>query len=117
MTLFGDSSRGEVISAEDSVKYWVDLANGGNPMAKTFPDLDGDPDTRISMAAWQSDQGHLIRLYTMHGSGHVMPSRKTRRVERFLGGSAGDLDGVEEVWRFIREAEAARDKIREDAQQ
>jgi polyhydroxybutyrate depolymerase len=108
--LFGDVSRGTVMSAQESVNYWVSLAGVTSaPFSQQLPELDGDPDTSISVQAWSSDSGVLVRLYTMQGSGHVMPSRLHNKIaDLFMGGNAGDLDGVAEVWDFFMAVEASR---------
>lgn len=110
--LFGDVSRGNVMSAQDSAEYWAELAGVSEaPVTQQLPELDGDLDTQISVQAWSSDKGFLVRLYTMHGSGHVMPSRNHSKIARFFGGNAGDLDGVAEVWDFFKAVETKRKAV------
>ncbi|WP_373080848.1 PHB depolymerase family esterase [Zhongshania sp.] len=111
--LAGNVSRGRVLSAQESVEYWVKLAGVNSaPFIQTVPELDGNPNTSISVQAWSSEEGVLVRLYTMQGSGHVMPSKLHNKIiELFMGGNAGDLDGVAEVWDFFQAVEAERKSV------
>jgi polyhydroxybutyrate depolymerase len=99
--VMGDKSRGEVISAADSAAYWRELASAPqDPVARVFPEVDGDPNTKVILQSWQGEAGVEVRLYTLEGSGHVIPTRKVK-FGWILGGSAGDIEAADEIWDFF----------------
>ena len=51
---------------------------------------------------WNGSQGIQIRLYTLQGSGHVIPSKKVH-FGRIFGGNAGDIESADEIWKFFTE--------------
>ncbi len=100
--LFGNSSRGVVRSTADSAKYWTDLAGGVAPAAaQRLPERDGNPDTWIDRQIWHGRDGVEVRLYSLHGSGHVLPSRTSSIMDRVLGGAAADMEAAPELWDFF----------------
>ena len=101
MEILGDKSRGEVISAADSAAYWRELASAPqDPVTKVFPEVDGDPNTKVILQSWQGEGDVEVRLYTLQGSGHVIPTGKVK-FGRMLGGSAGDIEAADEIWAFF----------------
>lgn len=99
--VFGDTSRGSVLSSRATIDYWRQLAGIRQAAIEVdLPETDGNPDTRISLMHWASDSGIRISLYTLHGSGHVVPSRVVS-FGAMLGGDAGDLEAAEEIWDFF----------------
>jgi polyhydroxybutyrate depolymerase len=97
----GNASRGEVISTIDTVNYWRDLAGIDNEaVEKTFPEVDGLQQTSVIEQRWFGDDNKQVRLYTLQGSGHVIPSKMTR-APRILGERVGDISGPEEIVDFF----------------
>lgn len=97
----GNSSRGEVMSTEDTVQYWLGLADIQKPALSTrYPEIDGLPHTWVTEQRWTSDKGKQVRLYTLVGSGHVIPSKITR-FPRILGERAGDISAPEQIINFF----------------
>lgn len=97
----GNSSRGEVRSTEQTMRYWLDLA--GIKTAATrqkFAELDGVDDTSVILQRWHDSIGRELRLYTLQGSGHVIP-KKVARQSPILGWTAGDISGAEQVVDFF----------------
>ncbi|MFN7943005.1 MAG: PHB depolymerase family esterase [Thermoanaerobaculia bacterium] len=100
--LFGNTSRGVVRSTAESAAYWTALAGAAAPPAvQRLPESDGDPKTWIERRTWRGRDGVEVRLYTLHGSGHVLPSRTGSILELALGGAATDLDAAPELWAFF----------------
>lgn len=99
--LFGDSSRGTVMSSADTALYWRRLAK-----------LDQTTSTDRSIASqshagaaidvnqWASKQ-HQIRLYTLHDGGHVVPSPQVH-FGALLGGNVTELEAADEIWAFFK---------------
>jgi polyhydroxybutyrate depolymerase len=99
--LFGNASRGVVLSSELTAKYWRDLAGISQPASvKTFPEVDGLADTSVTQLRWSGENGLEVRLYTLQGSGHVIPS-KIAKAPRIIGIAAADISGPAEIVDFF----------------
>lgn len=102
--IFGDKSRGVVMSSDETVSYWKDLAGiDALPIVKEYPQRDNDPETKVIITSWRGANDIEVRLYTLVGSGHVVPSRKLTFGEAF-GGSARDVEAADEIWDFFQQA-------------
>ena len=99
----GNTSRGLVLSSMDTANYWASLAGANTELAPeimAFPELDGVGSTSVTARHWHGDKGVAVRLYTLTGSGHVIPS-KLVKFPRIIGPSAGDISGPEEIVMFF----------------
>ena len=103
--LFGNTSRGVVLSSMQSFAYWSELAGGGEPTVIDFAEVDGDADTSIRLHA-SKGQHNEVRLYEMIGSGHVVPSM-VATPPRLLGRPAADISGAEELVGFFLSRKAS----------
>jgi polyhydroxybutyrate depolymerase len=106
VSIAGNSSRGEVLSSSATAAYWLGLAGvDGQPVLVQkervqHAERDGDKQTSVEERRWSNSDGIQVRLYTLQGSGHVMPSY-TVRYPRIIGPEAGDISGPEEVVNFF----------------
>lgn len=103
VSIGGNTSRGAVLSSTDTAIYWANLAGANrelSPEIIEYPELDGIANTSVIARHWDSISGVAVRLYTLKGSGHVIPS-KFVRFPRIMGPSAGDISGPEEIVRFF----------------
>ena len=101
VSVMGNTSRGEVISSIDTAYYWKNLASISQPDSViSHPEADGVESTTVTEQRWQNESGLQIRLYSLVGSGHVIPSRITR-FPRVLGGDAADISGPDEIVSFF----------------
>lgn len=100
--LMGNTSRGVVLSATATASYWSDLAGAATAPSKViaFPEADGVASTSVTAKYWAGTNGVEVRLYTLEGAGHVIPSKRTR-FPRILGPGAGDISGPEEIVSFF----------------
>jgi len=99
--IFGDISRGHVLSSQDTINYWLGLAAVHQPpMDVSHAERDGNPDSSVIEQRWQGAMELQIRLYTLQGSGHVIPS-PVARFPRILGGQAGDISAAQEIVGFF----------------
>lgn len=71
-----------------------------DPVTRIFPEVDGGPNTKVILQSWQGEAGVEVRLYTLEGSGHVIPTRKVK-FGRMAGGSVGDIEAADEIWAFF----------------
>jgi len=105
--LFGDSSRGHVRSSLASTEYWLGLAAIDQPpRAIIHPERDGNPNSSVVEQRWLGAMGLQVRLYTLQGSGHVIPS-PVARFPRILGGQAGDISAAQEIVDFFLNLESS----------
>lgn len=105
VSIFGNTSRGTVLSSTDTAKYWANLAGANTELASEiieFPELDGAASTSVTARYWHGANGVDVRLYTLTGSGHVIPSKLVTS-PRIIGPSAGDISGPEEIVMFFNE--------------
>lgn len=105
VSIFGNTSRGNVLSSMDTAKYWASLAGANTELAPEimdFPELDGVASTSVTTRLWRGDNGVDVRLYTLKGSGHVIPSKLVKS-PKIIGPSAGDISGPEEIVMFFNE--------------
>lgn len=101
VVLSGNASRGEVQSSQQSIQYWLTLADiKESPTTKTLAERDGLSHTSVTEQRWQNEQGVQVRLYTLQGSGHVIPSTLSR-APRILGEKAGDISAAQEIVGFF----------------
>jgi polyhydroxybutyrate depolymerase len=99
--VWGNTSRGTVMSASATADYWNTVAGvTAEPEVINFAESDGDDSTSVLQQRWQGQHGTQIRLYTMVGSGHVIPS-KIVKFPRAQGPGAGDISGPEEIIDFF----------------
>ena len=105
--ILGNTSRGTVMSSLDTANYWNRLAGiSGPPQRINYPDRDGRPETSVELSLWHSNDGFQVRLYTLRGSGHVIPARRVP-APRFLGSTAADISGAEEIVNFFMTVDAS----------
>ena len=94
-------NRGSVLSTEDSVAYWAELAgHTGPPVVDRFPDLAKGDDSWVERRSWRSDGVPEVSLYTVHGGGHTVPHPRFR-YPRMLGPTNADIDAAGEIWSFF----------------
>lgn len=106
VSILGNTSRGEVLSASDTARYFARLAGyESGPVITDLPDLNEDDDGRPRLHEW-SGHDYRVRLYEMIGMGHNVPSRKVRMgwlLDWLIGGSNHDLEWANETWAFYRD--------------
>ena len=91
--VMGDASRGSVLSSIASAEYWAELAVASGPEINELPEADGDLDTRVKLSRWTGEKGFTVDLYTLRGSGHVIPAKQDL-FPAIIGPSAGDVSAA-----------------------
>lgn len=103
--------RGEVISAENTVKWWVS-ANQAVPdqlVSRYLPEIDPDDDCQVRMDYYPaSDSGAPVLFYAILGGGHTMPSLnhtglENKVFERLFGPVCHEVEGVQLAWDFFND--------------
>jgi poly(3-hydroxybutyrate) depolymerase len=67
-----------------------------------YPETDGKSNTSVVVKHWDTGTGVQVRLYTLQGSGHVIPS-KIYHFPRIIGPNASDISGPEEIVQFFEQ--------------
>ena len=68
-------NRGAVLSSEDSVDYWRDLAGYTEaPEHVTLPDLDPGDASTVEVTRWRAPDHKTVALYAIQNGGHNAPS-------------------------------------------
>ncbi|GEM90322.1 alpha/beta hydrolase family esterase [Oceanithermus desulfurans] len=106
-----DPTHGTALSTPGSAAFWSQLAGAEAAETHTFPDLDPDDGSTVRYLSYRREGALWVRLYTVEGGGHAAPSLRERYsalYERYFGRQNHDIEAVEEVWRFFREAAPAQ---------
>jgi polyhydroxybutyrate depolymerase len=91
---------GNVQSAEQSARYFADLAGHANqPRVERLPGHDNDRSTWVERRTWSGGSAN-IELLAIHGGGHTI-SQPSVRQPRILGATSVEIDAPEEIWRFF----------------
>ena len=102
------SSRGTVLSTQESIDYWVERnQTSKTPSVTAIMDLDlEDGSTALKHLYSNGDENTEVALYEIVGGGHTEPSILERFRAGFLllvGNQNGDLEMAEEVWAFFQD--------------
>jgi polyhydroxybutyrate depolymerase len=99
--ILGDASRGEVMSADETIGYWVKLAGYAGPgRRQAWPDRVPDDGTAVVTTGWFEAGRHPVSLVTIEGGGHSIPHPQLN-LPRMLGPTSHELDGAEVIWGFF----------------
>ena len=96
-------SYGAVISAPDTVRFWV-AHNGCStvPAITDLPHLSPDDLTRTQLQLYSGGQeGSQVAFYTIQGGGHTWPGKPQYLPADMIGPVSRDFDGSEAMWRFF----------------
>ena len=102
--IFGNTSRGNVLSSAATAGYWARLAGyDGEGERSRWPQRDPDDATSVESIDW-SGQGRVpVSLVTINGGGHTVPN-PVFSLPRILGPTSHQLDGPEVIWAFFSSA-------------
>ena len=105
--IFGNASRGSVLSSAATAGYWAGLAGyDGEGERSLWPRRDPDDPTSVESTDW-SGQGRVpVSLVTINGGGHTIPN-PVFSLPRILGPTSHQLDGPEVIWAFFSGAAPA----------
>jgi polyhydroxybutyrate depolymerase len=100
---FWTMSLGNVQSAEQSARYFAELAgSAGQPRVERLAhNHDRRGDTWVERKTWSGGSAS-VELLAIHGGGHTI-SQPLVHQPRILGPTSQDIDTAEEVWRFFTE--------------
>jgi polyhydroxybutyrate depolymerase len=97
-------NRGAVLSSEESIDYFRELAGYvGAAERTTLPDLDTGDSSTVEVERWRAPGRKLVELYAIRGGGHNAP-HPGLVLPRLLGPTNHDIHAAREIWRFFAEA-------------
>jgi polyhydroxybutyrate depolymerase len=96
VVLFGNDSRGTVMSSSESINYWLNLVSD-KPDTHTVKDTA----SKSKIEEWQAGN-YRFELYHLNETGHVIASNKVR-FGRLAGPNASGIEVVDEIWQFFKQ--------------
>ncbi len=100
---FGRKKLGKVLSAEQSINFWV--KNDGcslSPQVILEPDKDPGDGTRIQKKSYGNGKGNTeVILYEIEGGGHTWPGGYQYLGKWLIGRTSRDIDACEVIWDFF----------------
>jgi polyhydroxybutyrate depolymerase len=102
--ILGDTSRGAVMSSNESAAYWAKIAGHVKEgQSVVWPDRDPDDGTSIASTSWSELGKKPVKLISVSGGGHTIP-HTVSRWPRILGTTSHEFDAPEVIWDFFKEA-------------
>jgi polyhydroxybutyrate depolymerase len=102
--IFGNTSRGRVLSSAATAGYWAGLAGyDGEGERSRWPRRDPDDPTSVESTEWSGQGRPPVSLVTIYGGGHTVPN-PVFSLPRILGPTSHQLDGPEVIWAFFSSA-------------
>jgi len=100
----GGGSRGETMSAADSIARWAALDGcSGSPSSSDVRAAGGDDDLAVRLTAYSSCAGGAaVELYTIVGGGHTWPDGEQYLPAFLIGKTTRDLDANSAMWDFFQ---------------
>ncbi|HDR89779.1 MAG TPA: hypothetical protein ENN63_09170 [Bacteroidetes bacterium] len=95
--------RGEVLSAPEAVRYWVEI-NGCDtfPVIEHLPDHDPHDGTTVTRYRYASPDGSKrVELLEVKGGGHTWPGGRQYLGERLIGKTSRDINACDLIWEFF----------------
>jgi polyhydroxybutyrate depolymerase len=97
-------NRGAVLSSEDSIDYFRDIAgHTGAPQVAQLLDRDPGDGSRVEVRRWDAPGRKSVALYAILNGGHNAPHPELE-LPRLLGPTNHDISAAEEIWRFFEES-------------
>ena len=103
--IFGDSTRGQVVSAGETARYWAALAGYSGPgQEAVWPDRVPEDGTTVESTVWSTPGKPQVILITVVGGGHTIPHPRYR-MPRIVGRTSHEFDAAGLIWAFFSQAE------------
>ena len=98
VSLLGNVSRGEVLSSEESYKYWRDLSSFEEEKFKVLPERDENLNSSVTKKDVIGSK--IVALYTLVNGGHIYASPNVK-YSSFFGGNVNDINTAEEIYKIF----------------
>lgn len=99
VTIFGFGDRGNVLSAEESARWFAERTGSARPSPRRVL---GEQQGRVALEQEFGEPPHRVRLITIAGGGHAIP-QAAYRYPRILGGTYRDDAVLESALRFVQQ--------------
>lgn len=99
----GLRSRGQVVSTDSTIDYWVTAEACSTPPTVTdLPDSDPADGTRVRSESYGGGRdGTAVELLAIEGGGHTWPGGTQYLPERTIGRTSRDIDASRVIWEFF----------------
>lgn len=103
--------RGEALSANDSLKYWLARnQNESEPVKRDLPNSDTTDGCRVSVSQYgASGSANEVVIYEIRGGGHTWPRGQQYLPKAIIGPVCRDFDGNAVIWDFFSTHRKLRD--------
>ncbi len=97
----GNTSRGQVLSAMETVHYWAGIAGyAGEGTRRVWPERAAEDGTSVESTEWSAGGRPPVTLITVVGGGHTIPHTEYR-LPRILGRTSHEFDAATVIWDFF----------------
>jgi polyhydroxybutyrate depolymerase len=98
---------GEVVSTENSVRFWVEHNKCfEDPVTEILPDVDDEDESRVKKITYKNKETNLeVVLSAIVGGGHNIPGGNTPDLSLFIGSKNNDINAAEVIWEFFKKAQ------------
>jgi polyhydroxybutyrate depolymerase len=97
------SSRGRVISTDDTVRFWTGVNKcSGAAVVRDLPDNNTNDGTRVKKTSFGPCAGNArVVLYRIEGGGHTWPGGMPYLPKRIIGNTSRQIDACDVIWEFF----------------
>jgi polyhydroxybutyrate depolymerase len=104
VSIAGNDSRGDVLSAAATADYWAALAGyESDGQQQLWPQRAPDDGTAVESIRWAGQGKKPVQLISILGGGHTLPN-PVFSLPRILGATSHQLDGAEVIWSFFEDS-------------
>lgn len=99
--ILGNSSRGAVLSTEQTLAYWTQLSDCMSPQVEMMEDKVSDDNSTIRKSMWSCDSTIQVINYEVINGGHVIPHPDSK-MPKILGTTNQDINAPRAIWSFFK---------------
>lgn len=104
--ILGNTSRGTVLSTDETLAYWIGLGNCGAPETKDLENKVKADNSTVKQKTWRCDGTIKAINYEIVNGGHVIPHPENQ-LAKALGTTNKDLNAPQAIWSFFRQLKNA----------
>jgi polyhydroxybutyrate depolymerase len=103
-TSFHRVNLGKVLSADESIEFWVTRNKcSETPVVTEEPDRDPEDGTRVTRKQYINEiDGTEVILYAVDGGGHTWPGGLQYKPAGIIGKTSKDIDACGVIWSFFK---------------
>ncbi len=99
---FFGKRRGEVVSTNETVRFWSKHNGCSSRFVRWVPDRDRRDHSRVRITTWKKPGNTCeVILYSIVGGGHTFPGSDVPNRPLLLGRKNNDINGAEVIWDFF----------------